>query len=141
MHLVLWTPLILGGAILMLRPLKAGLIALQYRHDLLHPIRPERMSRHVGFRPRRGRRCSRSPVVLLCVGLGVWQLERLEWKRGLIAQREAAVARRADRAAAHPRRGRALEFRPVVAEGVFLNDKEIYPRRDRIRRRRAGFTC
>jgi uncharacterized protein (DUF983 family) len=35
-HLLLWTPLILGGAIGMLRPLKAGLIALQYRHDLLH---------------------------------------------------------------------------------------------------------
>jgi uncharacterized protein (DUF983 family) len=34
-HLVLWTPLIVGGAILMLRPLKAGLIALQYRHHLL----------------------------------------------------------------------------------------------------------
>ena len=31
-HIVLWTPVILGGAILMLRPLKAGLIALQYRH-------------------------------------------------------------------------------------------------------------
>jgi uncharacterized protein (DUF983 family) len=35
-HMVLWTPLILGGAILMLRPLKAGLIALQYKHHLLH---------------------------------------------------------------------------------------------------------
>ncbi len=35
-HLVLWTPLIIGGAIGMLRPLKAGLIALQYRHNLLH---------------------------------------------------------------------------------------------------------
>jgi uncharacterized protein (DUF983 family) len=34
-HLLLWTPLIIGGAILMLRPLKAGLIALQYRHHLL----------------------------------------------------------------------------------------------------------
>jgi uncharacterized protein (DUF983 family) len=34
-HLVLWTPLIMGGAIAMLRPLKAGLIALQYRHHLL----------------------------------------------------------------------------------------------------------
>jgi uncharacterized protein (DUF983 family) len=31
-HLLLWTPLILAGAILLLRPLKAGLIALQYRH-------------------------------------------------------------------------------------------------------------
>jgi uncharacterized protein (DUF983 family) len=35
-HLLLWTPLILAGAIAMLRPLKAGLIALQYRHNLLH---------------------------------------------------------------------------------------------------------
>jgi len=34
-HVVLWTPLILGGAVAMLRPLKAGLIALQYRHHLL----------------------------------------------------------------------------------------------------------
>jgi uncharacterized protein (DUF983 family) len=36
LHLMLWTPLILGGAIVMLRPLKAGLIALQYKHNLLH---------------------------------------------------------------------------------------------------------
>ena len=35
-HIVLWTPLVIGGAILMLRPLKAGLIALQYRHYRLH---------------------------------------------------------------------------------------------------------
>jgi uncharacterized protein (DUF983 family) len=34
-HLVLWTPLILGGAVLILRPLKAALIALQYRHHRL----------------------------------------------------------------------------------------------------------
>src|SRR5438105_602169 len=33
-HIVLWTPLILTGAVLMLRPLKAGLIALQFRHNL-----------------------------------------------------------------------------------------------------------
>src|SRR5207253_2021657 len=36
LHLLLCTPLILGGAILMLRPLKAALIALQYKHNLLH---------------------------------------------------------------------------------------------------------
>ena len=33
---MLWTPLILGGAIVMLRPLKAALIALQYKRHLLH---------------------------------------------------------------------------------------------------------
>jgi uncharacterized protein (DUF983 family) len=31
-HIVLWFPVTLAGAILLLRPLKAGLIALQYRH-------------------------------------------------------------------------------------------------------------
>lgn len=34
-HLVLWTPVVIGGAIALLRPLKAGLIAMQYRHHLL----------------------------------------------------------------------------------------------------------
>ena len=34
-HLLLWAPLILIGAVVMLRPLKAGLIALQYRHRRL----------------------------------------------------------------------------------------------------------
>ncbi len=34
-HLLLWTPLILVGAPAMLRPFKAGLIALEYRHHLL----------------------------------------------------------------------------------------------------------
>jgi uncharacterized protein (DUF983 family) len=34
-HLVLWTPLVLVGAVALLRPLKAGLIALEYRHGLL----------------------------------------------------------------------------------------------------------
>jgi uncharacterized protein (DUF983 family) len=34
-HLVVLTPLILGGAIALLRPMKAGMIALQYRHNLL----------------------------------------------------------------------------------------------------------
>jgi uncharacterized protein (DUF983 family) len=37
-HIVLWLPLTLGGAILMLRPLKAGLIVQQYRlHSLGGP--------------------------------------------------------------------------------------------------------
>ncbi len=36
-HLALWAPLILGGAVLMLRPFKAALIALQYRHHRLAP--------------------------------------------------------------------------------------------------------
>jgi len=34
-HLLLWAPLILIGAVAILPPLKAGLIALQYRHRRL----------------------------------------------------------------------------------------------------------
>ena len=34
-HLALWTPVIIGGAILLLRVMKAWLIAMQYRHHLL----------------------------------------------------------------------------------------------------------
>jgi len=36
-HIVVLTPVIIGGAIALLRPMKAGMIALQYRHNLLHP--------------------------------------------------------------------------------------------------------
>ena len=39
-HLMLWAPLILIGAVAMLRPLKAGLIALQYRHRRLGTTPP-----------------------------------------------------------------------------------------------------
>ncbi|MCC6467987.1 MAG: DUF983 domain-containing protein [Alphaproteobacteria bacterium] len=34
-HFVLWPPVILAGAILLLRPFKATMIALQYRHRSL----------------------------------------------------------------------------------------------------------
>jgi uncharacterized protein (DUF983 family) len=36
-HLVVLTPVIVGGAIGLLRPMKAGMIALQYRNNLLQP--------------------------------------------------------------------------------------------------------
>ena len=32
LHALLWGPLILGGALLMLRPLKATLVSLHYKH-------------------------------------------------------------------------------------------------------------
>jgi surfeit locus 1 family protein len=65
-------------------------------------------------------------TVLVCVGLGVWQLDRLAWKRGLIAERQTASQ---SAPAAVPRslaEARRLEFRPVAIEGVFLHDKEIF---------------
>jgi surfeit locus 1 family protein len=64
------------------------------------------------------------PVVLLLFALGSWQIERLFWKRELIAQRQAAVA--AARAAAPINASRGMEFHHVTDEGVFLHDKEIF---------------
>ena len=39
-HIVVLTPIIIGGAIGLLRPMKAGMIALQYRHHLLDASPP-----------------------------------------------------------------------------------------------------
>jgi surfeit locus 1 family protein len=79
-----------------------------------------------GFHPRLTPALFTIPLVMLCLALGVWQLQRLEWKRGVIAQREAA-ALSASVAPPHTLAdARALEFHRVVAEGVFQHDKEIF---------------
>src|SRR6516165_75633 len=66
------------------------------------------------------------PVVLLCLGLGFWQIERLFWKRELIAQRQAAVAAEPVIAPHSLEEARHMEFHHVTDEGVFLHDKEIF---------------
>ena len=65
------------------------------------------------------------PAVLLMLGLGVWQLERLQWKAALIAER-------AERTHAAPiplpRQGddlAAAEYRRVELIGRFRNDREL----------------
>jgi surfeit locus 1 family protein len=66
------------------------------------------------------------PVVLLLLGLSLWQIERLFWKRELIAQREAALAA-ASAAVPHAlEEAPGMEFRHVTDEGLFLHDKEIF---------------
>ena len=78
------------------------------------------------FRPSFWPTAISASIVLVCLGLGVWQLQRLHWKEGLIAERTAAISappiappRDADAA-------RGMEFRHVADEGVFLHDKEIF---------------
>lgn len=66
------------------------------------------------------------PAVLLMLGLGVWQLERLQWKEALINERVTRTT-----AAPIPLPGpndpvADLEYHRVVAQGEFLHDKEIY---------------
>ena len=66
------------------------------------------------------------PALLICLGLGAWQIERLFWKQDLIAQRQAAVAAAPIAVPKTLAEGRGMEFRHVDDQGVFLNDKEIY---------------
>jgi surfeit locus 1 family protein len=65
---------------------------------------------------------------LLFTGLGIWQLQRLAWKRDLIARVDArihappvAVPARRDWATLD---GREAEYRRVQARGEFLHDRE-----------------
>ena len=79
-----------------------------------------------GFRPQFWPTVIAVPVVLLCLGLGFWQIQRLHWKEGLIAERAAAVAAPPVPAPETLAQARGMEFRHVTAEGVFSNDKEIF---------------
>ncbi len=65
-------------------------------------------------------------VALVCLSLGVWQIERLQWKTNLIGERRAAVQSAPVPVPKTLEEARRLEFHPVVADGVLLNDKEIY---------------
>jgi surfeit locus 1 family protein len=65
-------------------------------------------------------------AALVCLSLGAWQLERLGWKTNLIAERQAAVHAAPIPLPKTQEEASRLEFHPVIAEGVFLNDKEIY---------------
>jgi surfeit locus 1 family protein len=79
-----------------------------------------------GFRPQFWPTVFAVPIVLLCLGLGSWQIQRLFWKEGLIAERAAAVAAPSVPAPRSAAVARGMEFQHVTDEGVFLNDKEIF---------------
>jgi surfeit locus 1 family protein len=79
-----------------------------------------------GFRPKFWPTVVAAPIVLLCLGLGSWQIQRLFWKEGLIAARAAAVAAPSVPAPQDAAAARGMEFHRVSDEGVFLNDKEIF---------------
>lgn len=70
------------------------------------------------------------PAVLILLGLGTWQLQRLEWKEALIAERVSRttappVALTSETALPGDDLSE-LQYRRVVATGEFLHDKEMY---------------
>ncbi|SEH71936.1 surfeit locus 1 family protein [Rhizobium tibeticum] len=67
-------------------------------------------------------------LIAALVALGVWQVERLSWKEGLIARVDQRVHAEPVQAPAHAAWGQVSrakdEYRHVRAEGVLQNDKE-----------------
>jgi surfeit locus 1 family protein len=67
--------------------------------------------------------------VALLVGLGVWQLQRLQWKEALIAERDSRLAAAPvslDQALKEFESGRSVEFLKVEASGTFQHDAELF---------------
>jgi len=62
----------------------------------------------------------------ILIGLGLWQVQRLGWKEGLIAQRQGALGAAPVAVPETLATAAALEFHPVRASGVFQNDRELY---------------
>jgi surfeit locus 1 family protein len=78
------------------------------------------------FRPSIALTLSAAIALAILCGLGVWQLQRLDWKEGLIAQIEARMDGEAvplPRALDWPDDWR---FRRVMLEGEFLHDAESH---------------
>jgi surfeit locus 1 family protein len=63
-------------------------------------------------------------AVALLTSLGVWQLERLQWKNGIIAHIQAAQA--APALGTLPQDVTGLDYRNVALTGSFINDKTMH---------------
>jgi surfeit locus 1 family protein len=64
--------------------------------------------------------------LVLLLGLGTWQVQRLHWKEGLIAQRQEGVTAPPVPLPATLAAARPLEFHHVRVTGTLLNDHEFY---------------
>ena len=65
------------------------------------------------------------PALLVLVGLGTWQLGRLQWKNDLIDRFEARVAAPPMVVPANGVATESFEFRQLELKGSFLHEKEI----------------
>ncbi|HZT50585.1 MAG TPA: SURF1 family cytochrome oxidase biogenesis protein [Stellaceae bacterium] len=62
----------------------------------------------------------------LLLGLGTWQVQRLHWKEGLIAAREAGLRAAPVPLPEDPAAAEALAFRPVTASGRLLAGRALH---------------
>jgi surfeit locus 1 family protein len=67
-----------------------------------------------------------SSLFVILIALGTWQIHRLHWKEGLIAERHAAIAGPPIPLPETFEGARGLEFHHVKLVGRFLNTDELY---------------
>ncbi len=87
-----------------------------------------------------------SPAIKICaglalvilLGLGSWQVDRLFWKQNLIAERQAHASEPPIAVPTDVAPDPAMAFRAAYADGHFLNDQEMYLMA-RTRRGNIGF--
>jgi surfeit locus 1 family protein len=83
------------------------------------------LGRMLGFRPRLIPTLLAIPGVLVLLGLGTWQLERLQEKTEINAFRAARVAAPPVELPAVVDNPAEYEFRHVIVRGMFLHEREI----------------
>jgi surfeit locus 1 family protein len=80
----------------------------------------------IGFRPTLGPTLFTVPALILLLGLGTWQVERLHWKEGLIATRHSRSTGAPIRLPADNADPASFEFAKAQVTGRFLNGKEMF---------------
>src|SRR5579871_2274138 len=85
-----------------------------------------RGSMRIRFRPFVGLSIAAATLLAILVGLGVWQLERLQWKLALIAAVQSHLTAPPIPLAEALRRGADAQYRRVSLDGEFENGKEAY---------------
>jgi surfeit locus 1 family protein len=76
------------------------------------------------FRPGLWPTLAASAGLLVLLGLGTWQVERLQWKESVIAERQARLAAPPEPLPSEAEDWRAFDFRRVQASGAFRHDLE-----------------
>ncbi len=78
------------------------------------------------FQPRLGTGIAALVMFAILIGLGTWQAIRLDWKQGLIAERQAHWATPAITLPQDLSDEAKLLHRRVTLEGIYRHDRELY---------------
>ncbi len=78
------------------------------------------------FQPRLGTSIATLIMFVILLGLGTWQVVRLDWKQGLIDERQERWSAPATALPQDLSDEAALLHRRVTAEGIYRHDRELY---------------